>query len=128
MIDFLNINDNISDEQLAAYIEGNATPEESSMIEQALDGDSLLSETVDVVEDCLMLHNHSWDSYQGGYGNWESELLQFSDNNDLLSQAYIFDTEHELEKNIFQGDSFLSENNTMGTDDIVSLDSNPFDF
>ena len=41
---------------------------------------------------------------------------------------FVFDTEHELEKNIFQGDSFLSENNTMGTDDIVSLDSNPFDF
>lgn len=127
MIDFQNINDNISDEQLAAYIEGNATPEESSMIEQALDGDSLLSETVDVVEDCLMLQSSPWDSCQGGYANWESELQQLSCNNDLLSQAYNFDSDNELEKNIFQSDSFLSENDTMGTDDIISQDSNPFD-
>ena len=50
MIDW---NDNISDEMLAAYIDGNASPMEASMIEDSLQQDDLLSEAIDVVNDSL---------------------------------------------------------------------------
>ena len=51
MIDFLKFNDDISDEMLAAYIDGNATEEENSLIEKSISSDEMLSEVVDVVND-----------------------------------------------------------------------------
>jgi hypothetical protein len=52
----MNTENHISDEMLAAYLDGNATPEESAIIRDALDGDELLEEVVDVVNDV-----HSYD-------------------------------------------------------------------
>lgn len=60
MIDFMNIEENISDEMLAAYIDGNATPEESSMIQNALGNDELLTEAIDIVNDCVPFGNGDW--------------------------------------------------------------------
>lgn len=60
MIDFLNIGENISDEMLAAYIDGNATPEESSMIQNALGNDELLTEAIDIVNDSIPFGNGDW--------------------------------------------------------------------
>lgn len=57
MIDFMNIGDNISDEMLAAYIDGNATPEESSVIQNALGNDELLTESIDIVNDSIPFGN-----------------------------------------------------------------------
>ena len=51
MIDFLKFNDDISDEMLAAYIDGNATEEESSRIRFALSSDEELLEATEVVND-----------------------------------------------------------------------------
>ncbi len=51
MIDFLKFNDDISDEMLAAYIDGNATEEESSRIRVALSSDEELLEATEVVND-----------------------------------------------------------------------------
>ena len=51
MIDFLKFNDDISDEMLAAYIDGNATEEESSRIRVALSSDETLLEATEVVND-----------------------------------------------------------------------------
>ena len=51
MIDFLKFNDDISDEMLAAYIDGNATDEESVLIEDALSSNEMLSEVADVLND-----------------------------------------------------------------------------
>ena len=127
MIDFLNINDNITDEQLAAYIDGNATAEESAIIEQALNNDSLLVETIDVVQDCLTLQNHPWDIYQGSDSHWDLGLPPLMDHNNMFPQGNNLGIDNEYEKNIFQGDSFLNGKDTMCTDDIVSIDLNPLD-
>ena len=51
MIDFMTFNDDISDEMLAAYIDGNATEEESSRIRVALSSDEELLEATEVVND-----------------------------------------------------------------------------
>lgn len=51
MIDFLKFNDDISDEMLAAYIDGNATYEESVIIKDALSSNEMLSEVADVLND-----------------------------------------------------------------------------
>ena len=53
MIDNKDFNENISDEILAAYIDGNTTPEEFSLIENALASDSMLSESLDLISDTV---------------------------------------------------------------------------
>lgn len=57
MIDFLKFNDDISDEMLAAYIDGNATIEETELIESSLKMDSLISETIDISNDYSIIEN-----------------------------------------------------------------------
>lgn len=61
MIDFLKLNDEISDEMLAAYIDGNATEEERSLIENSFGSDEMLSEVVDVVNDINSVENENCD-------------------------------------------------------------------
>ena len=51
MIDFLKFNDDISDEMLAAYIDGNVTDEEFVKIKDALSSNEMLSEVADVLND-----------------------------------------------------------------------------
>lgn len=45
-----NINDHISDEMLAAYIDGTSTPLESTLVEQQL-SDENIQEVIDLVSD-----------------------------------------------------------------------------
>ena len=52
MIDW---NDNISDEMLAAYLDGNANMEECSLIQDQMGNDSMLSEVIDIVNDINQL-------------------------------------------------------------------------
>ena len=52
MIDW---NDNISDEMLAAYLDGNANMEECSSIQNQMGSDSMLSEVIDIVNDINQL-------------------------------------------------------------------------
>ena len=52
MIDW---NDNISDEMLAAYLDGNANIEECSLIQNQMGNDSMLSEVIDIVNDINQL-------------------------------------------------------------------------
>ena len=113
MIDW---NDNISDEMLAAYIDGNANMEECSLIQDQMGSDSMLSEVIDIVNDInhlgLTMGNdnliiNSMD------GNWDlsngldmvySPLQNIPEYNDGLSQFDSFD-------NGFDRDSF--DNNDL---------------
>ena len=52
MIDW---NDNISDEMLAAYLDGNANMEECSFIQNQMGNNSMLSEVIDIVNDINQL-------------------------------------------------------------------------
>lgn len=113
MIDW---NDNISDEMLAAYIDGNANMEECSLIQDQMGSDSMLSEVIDIVNDINHLgltmgnDNLIMNSMDG---NWDlnndmdiisSPLQSISEYNDSLSQFDSFD-------NGFDRDSF--DNNDL---------------
>ena len=65
MIDFNNFNEIISDEMLAAYIDGYATDSEKSLIENSISDDSMLSEAVDIANDA--------NSYGSAFG-WDFPL------------------------------------------------------
>lgn len=100
MIDW---NDNISDEMLAAYLDGNASMEECSLIQNQMGSDSKLSEVIDIVNDINHLgltmanDNLIMNSMDG---NWDlnngmdiisSPLQIIPKYNDSLSQFDSFD-------------------------------------
>lgn len=79
MIDFNNFNENISDEILAAYIDGNATESEKLLIENALSGDSMLSEAVDIANDANSYGSaFGWDFLEDDCDLIESKDSAFS--------------------------------------------------
>ena len=113
MIDW---NDNISDEMLAAYLDGNANMEECSLIQSQMESDSMLSEVIDIVNDINHLgltmgndnlimnpmdNNIDWNS---GMDIISSPLQSIPEYNDSLSQFDSFD-------NGFDRDSF--DNNDL---------------
>lgn len=113
MIDW---NDNISDEMLAAYLDGNASMEECSLIQNQMGSDSMLSEVIDIVNDINHLgltmanDNLIMNSMDG---NWDlnsgmdiisTPLLTISEYNEDISQFDSFD-------NGFDRDSF--DNNDL---------------
>ena len=113
MIDW---NDNISDEVLAAYLDGNANIEECSLIQSQMGSDSMLSEVIDIVNDINHLgltmgndnlimnpmdNNIDWNS---GMDIISSPLQSIHEYNDSLSQFDSFD-------NGFDRDSF--DNNDL---------------
>lgn len=56
MIDFNDFNENISDEMLAAYIDGNATPEEESIVSKAIESHSdILRDSFELIQDSISL-------------------------------------------------------------------------
>ena len=113
MIDW---NDNISDEMLAAYLDGNANMEECSLIQSQMGSDSMLSEVIDIVNDInhlgltmgndnLIMNpmgaNMDWNS---GMDITSAPLQSIPEYNDSLSQFDSFD-------NGFDRDSF--DNNDL---------------
>lgn len=113
MIDW---NDNISDEMLAAYLDGNANMEECSLIQNQMGSDSMLSEVIDIVNDInhlgLTMGNDNlimnsmdgnWD-LSNGLDMISSPLQSIPEYNDSLSQFDSFD-------NGFDRDSF--DNNDL---------------
>ena len=57
---------------LVAYIDGNATPKESSLIEASIDTNGLLSETLDITNDVISFgDNYDWDIHKEDFGFWE---------------------------------------------------------
>lgn len=76
MKDFKDIlNNDISDELLAAYIDGNTTESENALIENALNGDSMLAEACEIVSDNVSFgSDFDWDIHKGDFGFWEMGL------------------------------------------------------
>ena len=111
MIDW---NDYISDEMLAAYLDGNANMEECSLIQSQIGSDSMLSEVIDIVNDInhlgltmgndnLIMNsmdaNMDWDS---GMDIISSPLHTIPEYNDGFS---LFDSF----ENGFDGDSYNND-------------------
>lgn len=65
----------ISDELLAAYIDGNTTESENALIENALNGDSMLSEAYEIASDSVSFgSSFDWELHKGDFGFWELGL------------------------------------------------------
>lgn len=111
MIDW---NDNISDEMLAAYIDGNANMEECSLIQSQMGSDSMLSEVIDIVNDInhigLTMGNDNlimnpMDAnidLSNGMDIISTPLLTIPEYNEDISQFDSFD-------NGFDGDSYNND-------------------
>lgn len=69
------LNNGISDELLAAYIDGNTTESENQLIKSSLNGSSILSETYEIVHDSVSFEsNFDWELHNGDFGFWEQGL------------------------------------------------------
>lgn len=142
MIDFNKFSKDISDEMLAAYIDGNSTEEEKTLIENSIQEDSILSEAVDIANDTKMLSsNFDWDLHEGDFGFWELGLppvlkdehlsiaTDIEDVNFENDNIDVFDTHHVIMSNednfISMESSHLDEFEGIDTnDDSIDLDDN----
>lgn len=92
MIDFNGFNESISDEMLAAYIDGNATESEKSLIESTMSDNSMLSEAVDIANDTTSFgSNFDLDLHNGDYGFWELGLPPALNEEDVMAAANSID-------------------------------------
>lgn len=100
---------NISDEMLAAYIEGNATPMESAFISDTMMHDDLLAEAIDIVNDSLSMGNGLFgdnDIFNSGMNN---SFEDWFPNNGMDSVSPMPDVFDALDGN--DGLSSLSDEN-----------------
>ena len=114
MIDW---NDNISDEMLAAYLDGNANMEECSLIQNQMGSDSMLSEVIDIVND--MNHLELTMTNDNLIMNPMDANMDLSNGMDIISTPLL--TIPEYNEDISQFDSF---NNGFDGD---SFDNNNLD-
>lgn len=118
MIDNKDFNENISDEILAAYIDGNTTPEEFSLIENALASDSMLSESLDLISDTVTFGtNFDWDLHKGDYGFWELGLPPVISEEDFVPNDMV--TVEDFETSL---STIIDENTTSDNDSFCQLD------
>lgn len=95
------LNSGISDELLAAYIDGNTTESENQLIESALDGDSMLSEAYEIANDSVSFgSNFDWELHKGDFGFWElglppviteDEVDEWQNNDNDLTESIMAD-------------------------------------
>lgn len=128
MIDF-DILDNvffdngISDELLAAYIDGNTTKSENVLIENALNGDSMLSEVCEIASDSVSFGEKTeWDIYNGDYGFGEMGLPPIVDALEMVSQNQDYGLSFDNDNELFGSDSYLSSNDLYGDKDKMDFD------
>lgn len=119
MIDNKDFNENISDEILAAYIDGNATPEESSLIENAFASDSMLSESLDLISDTISFGtNFDRGLHKGDYGFWELGLPPVISEEDFVPNDMVT-VEEDFETSL---STIIDENFTSDNDSFCQLD------
>lgn len=105
--------DNISDELLAAYIDGNTTAEENEMIQSSMPLEDL-DNIKDIAQDSLSFEEQLY-FYDGDYGYWELGIPPILDINDnhLLS----IDTPVSDENAMNMGEGIIAQQN-MYIDDV----------
>lgn len=126
----INMDDNISDELLAAYIDGNTTDEENAFVECHIDGDPALAELVDIAQDAALADAFGWtvgyDDMAGDNGDAEvvEAIPAAAQGDDGVVVAVLPDSNDDDEGRIFDngGDSFqadagsIQENGFVGDD------------
>lgn len=84
------LNSKISDELLAAYIDGNLTENENALIENSLNEDSMLSETCEIVSDSVPIRSiFDWELHKGDFGFWEIGLPPAVTNTEIEEQTNV---------------------------------------
>ena len=121
--DFLN--NGLSDELLAAYIDGNTTESENQLIESSINGDSMLSEAYEIAHDGVSFgSNFDWELHKGDFGFWELGLPPAITEADLIVAA---DTSYDTITN--EGADFNPNLDTLNPldDGFTSLDTSTLD-
>lgn len=119
--DFLN--SGISDELLAAYIDGKTTESENALIENALNRDSMLSEAYEIASDSVSFGEKTdWDIYNGDYGFLEMGLPPVIDALEMVSQNQDYGLSFGNDNDLFGSDSYPSSNDLYGDDDKMGFD------
>lgn len=123
MIDFLNIDDNISDEMLAAYIDGNTTESENALIENSLDADSMLSEAYEIASDSISFGEKSdWDIYDGDYGYLEMGLPPVIDALDMVTQNQNYGLGFGNGSDLLGTETYPASNDLYGKNEEMGFD------
>lgn len=123
MIDFLNIDDNISDEMLAAYIDGNTTESENALIENSLDADSMLSEAYEIASDSISFGEKSdWDIYDGDYGYLEMGLPPVIDALDMVTQNQNYGLDFGNGSDLLGSETYPASNDLYGKNEAMGFD------
>ena len=114
----------ISDELLAAYIDGNTTESENALIENALNGDSMLSEAYEIASDSVFFGEKTdWDIYNGDYGFLEMGLPPVIDALEMVSQNQDYGLSFGNDNDLFGSDSYSSSNDLYGDNDKMGFDN-----
>lgn len=112
----MNRINSLSDELLAAFIDGNATPEEESIIRMAMSNDDLLDEVVDAAIDSIDFEERI-DQWQGDYDLSELGLpatLHDEDFNNQVGSSYgdTYGYEPNYELDTFDPNIYQNYSNT----------------
>lgn len=124
MKDFKDIlNNDISDELLAAYIDGNTTESENALIENALNDDSMLAEACEIVSDNVSFGSDlDWDIHKGDFGFWEMGLPPVVDALDMMTQKQGYELSFGDENDLFGSDTYSDINDVSGDNDELGFD------
>lgn len=119
MIDISKIDGKISDELLAAYIDGNTTEEENIYIKNEIESNDYISEAFDIISGSNVLENYDWDIHKGDFGFWELGLPPVIKSGDINGDNYN-DMQDPLGNNWGVSTPMVSTNEYDNT-----IDSNP---
>ena len=119
--DFLN--SEISDELLAAYIDGNTTESENALIENSLDADSMLSEAYEIASDSISFGEKSdWDIYDGDYGYLEMGLPPVIDALNMVTQNQNYGMDFGNGSDLLGSETYPASNDLYGKNEEMGFD------
>ena len=122
MMDWNDWSENVSDETLAAFIDGNATAEEAAFIQRNMGHDELLAEAIDVVHDTVSLGCYDWSILVGDFEFLELGLPPII-TEDSLEFAGVQEDFNDMEES-YESDSLdVLEDDWLTSDDLTSDDS-----
>jgi hypothetical protein len=80
--------ENISDELLAAFLDGNTTWEETEQVLEAMNTDSDLKEFAQIADDVISFED-KLDIWKGDYGYWELGIPPVLDLEDVWNEMHL---------------------------------------
>lgn len=113
----------ISDELLAAYIDGNTTESENALIGNALNGDSMLSEAYEIASDSVSFGEKTdWDIYDGDYRYLEMGLPPVIDALDMVTQNQNYGLDFGNGSDLLGSETYPASNDLYGKNEEMGFD------